>query len=47
MDTLPLTVPALTDLEGGLLVLDPSDTPGAGATPLVFSHDPKTNILNI
>jgi hypothetical protein len=47
MDTLSLNLPAFTDLEGGKLFLYPHDTPGAGATSLVFSHNAITNILEI
>jgi hypothetical protein len=39
MGTLPINLPALYDPEGGLVVLNPSDTPGAGASPLDLTHD--------
>jgi hypothetical protein len=39
MKKLTIDLPPLVDLEGGKLVLNPTDTPGAGASALVLSHD--------
>ena len=39
MGTLSISVPALDDPEGGLIVLNPSDTPSGGASVLVLTHD--------
>ncbi len=47
MKSLALKLPGLTDTEGGLIVVNPSDTPGPSATALVLTHDAATNTLNI
>ena len=47
MKSLALTLPGLTDTEGGSIVVNPSDTPGPSATALVLTHDAATNTLNI
>jgi hypothetical protein len=47
MGTLSIDVPTLVDPEGGKVVLNPSDSPGAGASPLVLTHDPINNKLII
>jgi hypothetical protein len=47
MGTLSISLPALADPDGGLVVLNPSDSPGAGASPLVLTHDPINNKLII
>ena len=39
MGTLSINLPALYDPDGGLVVLNPSDTPGAGASALDLTHD--------
>jgi hypothetical protein len=39
MDTLSISLPTLTDPDGGQVVLYPSDTPGAGASGLIVTHD--------
>jgi hypothetical protein len=39
MGTLSISLPALDDPEGGLIVLNPSDTPSGGASVLVLTHD--------
>jgi hypothetical protein len=43
MGTLSITIPPLADPDGGKVVLYPSDTPGAGSTVLVLTHDTITN----
>ncbi len=45
MDTLSISIPALADPDGGLIVLTPTDSPGAGASPLVLTHDSINNKL--
>jgi hypothetical protein len=45
MDTLSITLPPLADPDGGKVVLYPSDTPAAGSTVLVLTHDSTNNKL--
>ncbi len=47
MDTFSITLPPLYDEDGGKVVLNPSDTPGAGSTALVLTHDATNNKLII
>lgn len=47
MKSLQVSVPPLFDADGGQVVLNPSDTPGVGATGLNLAHDPNTNVLTI
>ena len=39
METLSISLPPLYDSDGGQVVLYPNDTPGAGSSKLVLTHD--------
>lgn len=45
MRTISISLPALADQDGGLIVLTPTDTPGAGVSSLVLTHDSINNKL--
>ena len=47
MGTLSIDLPALYDPDGGLVVLNPSDAPGIGASVLVLTHDAPNKKLII
>ncbi len=47
MGTLYISLEALFDRDGGQVVLNPSDTPGSGASALVLTHDAVNKTLII